>query len=289
MTGGFKEYRVSNDALDDSEELQSDEAFSVEGARLGFTLIELLVVVAVIAILAAILFPVFASARAKARQAACFANLRQIGGALMMYVQDYDERMPNCCTHGRGFTPGNLLTGACAQAGITLRTPINTYLGPEQTPPRYLQEFLHPYTRNAQIWFCPNVQRDGSMGPADQSGPFPTYEFNGTTYRWSHYTKTTSNPNAPPSIRSQPEYLISGMAVAMIPRSAEAAVAEDLPYWNPVRAPCTNYGRTTAHNGGINALYADGHAKFATFLNKPTDSTCWENWFVEHSWQGYYE
>jgi prepilin-type N-terminal cleavage/methylation domain-containing protein/prepilin-type processing-associated H-X9-DG protein len=261
----------------------------LKGRLLAFTLIELLVVIAVIVVLAAILFPVFAQARAKARQAACFANLRQIGSALMMYVQDYDEHMPDCCTHGRGFTSANLLTGECAQVGITRSTPLNTYLGPEQTPPRYFQELLHPYTRNAQIWFCPNVQRSRSMGPADQPGPFPTYEFNGTTYRWQQYTRTASNPNAPPAIQSQPEYLISGMAVALIPRPAEAAVAEDMPYWNPVGPPCTNYDHTTAHNGGISALYADGHAKFATFLNKPTDSSCWENWSAEHSWQGYYE
>jgi prepilin-type N-terminal cleavage/methylation domain-containing protein len=57
----------------------------------GFTLIELLVVIAIIAILAAILFPVFAQAREKARQSACASNCRQIGLALMMYAQDYDE------------------------------------------------------------------------------------------------------------------------------------------------------------------------------------------------------
>jgi prepilin-type N-terminal cleavage/methylation domain-containing protein len=60
----------------------------------GFTLIELLVVIAVIAILAAILFPVFAQAREKARQAVCTSNVKQIGLALAMYTQDYDELMP---------------------------------------------------------------------------------------------------------------------------------------------------------------------------------------------------
>ena len=61
-------------------------------ARHGFTLIELLIVIAVIAILAAILFPVFAQAREKARQATCLSNMRQLGMALEMYIQDYDER-----------------------------------------------------------------------------------------------------------------------------------------------------------------------------------------------------
>jgi prepilin-type N-terminal cleavage/methylation domain-containing protein/prepilin-type processing-associated H-X9-DG protein len=57
----------------------------------GFTLIELLVVIAIIAILAAILFPVFAQAREKARAISCLSNEKQIGTAIIMYAQDYDE------------------------------------------------------------------------------------------------------------------------------------------------------------------------------------------------------
>src|SRR5437870_12394037 len=72
----------------------------------GFTLIELLVVIAIIAILAAILFPVFAQARDRARMSACVSNMRQIGAALLMYVQDYDETYPYIRFHGEGGQQG---------------------------------------------------------------------------------------------------------------------------------------------------------------------------------------
>ena len=98
--------------------------------RSGFTLIELLVVIAIIAILAAILFPVFARAREKARQASCSSNLKQIGAATLMYIQDYDERYP-------------------PQFAITpdLDWPV----------------MLDPYVKNHQLWSCPSNQDTGHM------------------------------------------------------------------------------------------------------------------------------
>jgi len=63
--------------------------------QIGFTLIELLVVIAIISIIAAILFPVFATARKKARQTTCASNLRQLGIAFQQYSQDNDETMPS--------------------------------------------------------------------------------------------------------------------------------------------------------------------------------------------------
>lgn len=66
----------------------------IRGRQRGFTLIELLVVIAIIAVLAAILFPVFSLAREKARAATCQSNLKQMGAAFLMYVQDYDATFP---------------------------------------------------------------------------------------------------------------------------------------------------------------------------------------------------
>jgi prepilin-type N-terminal cleavage/methylation domain-containing protein/prepilin-type processing-associated H-X9-DG protein len=114
------------------------------GHRGGFTLIELLVVIAIIAILAAILFPVFAQARAKARQSACLSNMKQLGTALTMYAQDYDETLPLNDYVGNGLGP--LPGWRDARAGDSWCS--GTY----------------PYVKNLQIYVCPEavLYRDGS-------------------------------------------------------------------------------------------------------------------------------
>jgi len=63
--------------------------------QLAFTLIELLVVIAIIAILAALLMPVFGRAKENARGTVCLSNLRQIGVGLQLYVQENNNRMPS--------------------------------------------------------------------------------------------------------------------------------------------------------------------------------------------------
>ena len=101
-------------------------------ARYGFTLIELLVVIAIIAVLAAILFPVFSRARAKARQTSCLSNVKQIGLALMMYAQDYDEVYP-VVDHTTGY---------------------------DWWMP------LQSYVKNAQVFRCPAYRADPTTEPA---------------------------------------------------------------------------------------------------------------------------
>jgi prepilin-type N-terminal cleavage/methylation domain-containing protein/prepilin-type processing-associated H-X9-DG protein len=70
-------------------------AHGSRAAARGFTLIELLTVIALITILAGLLFPVLARARDRAYQVTCLSNMRQIASAHQMYVQDNDDRFPD--------------------------------------------------------------------------------------------------------------------------------------------------------------------------------------------------
>lgn len=103
------------------------------GGRRAFTLIELLVVIAIISILAAVLFPVFASARERARQSACLTNMKQIGTALLQYVGDYDETLPGASMN---------VPTASLSTTTDARIPIDMQ--------------LMPYVKSNNIWTCPS-------------------------------------------------------------------------------------------------------------------------------------
>ncbi|GIV11519.1 MAG: hypothetical protein KatS3mg020_1010 [Fimbriimonadales bacterium] len=218
--------------------------------RYGFTLIELLVVIAIIAILAAILFPVFAQAREKARQTQCLSNCRQMGIAVQMYTQDYDETLPTVRMMG---TPG--------ESWIVL---------------------VQPYVKNELLRRCPS---DGSPAWNDTQNPrLTSYGFNAYFDPFhppygNHMQgrpMTLASVNFPANCvfaaelaerHSRTGMLIRGdhfmpMYWGNPPRVVDSQM--NMMTWDMERRIPTTLA-ITRHSGGSNYVFVDGHAKWHKF------------------------
>jgi prepilin-type N-terminal cleavage/methylation domain-containing protein len=150
----------------------------------AFTLIELLVVIAIIAILAAILFPVFAQAKTAAKKTSSLSNSRQIGTALNLYLNDYDDTTPALYY----YDPNNQ----------SLPTTQGFY---------YWPTLLLPYTKSEEIFICPadraedpvltDSQGRGRFDKANELyyyilGANPSYGYN---FRYLNITVNSPDPN----------------------------------------------------------------------------------------------
>ncbi len=211
--------------------------------RRAFTLIELLVVIAIIAILAAILFPVFARAREKARQASCQSNLKQIALAVLMYVQDYDERFP-CTPYWECGRPNNSNTTRWYAV-------------------------VQPYVKNAQLFRCPSARAAGGW-------PMPAAPYNaGVNWtddmlsygmgRWAECTNADpyEKPGYPLAQYKYPANTVLSCDSAH--RDDGASRWEKIAYAAVCGAGCNPQNQledNTRHNGGSNIAFIDGHVKF---------------------------
>nr|WP_309688956.1 prepilin-type N-terminal cleavage/methylation domain-containing protein [Armatimonas sp.] len=201
----------------------------------AFTLIELLVVIAIIAILAAILFPVFAQAREKARATACLSNLKQIGLALMMYTQDYDETNPP-------YNDGVINFNAPA---VVATTP--NFLG-----------CLTPYTKNKGIYFCPSVPNGAGTQACDAVAvPESCTSYLGNAPIIG--ATIAAIPNPADIVYTQELFNKRNFAF-MRPRVLNAT-AGTYQWWHFPRGIGTQENYTTTHMEGGNVLFCDGHAK----------------------------
>jgi prepilin-type N-terminal cleavage/methylation domain-containing protein/prepilin-type processing-associated H-X9-DG protein len=212
--------------------------------RRGFTLIELLVVIAIIAILAAILFPVFAQAREKARQASCTSNLKQIGLAFKMYIQDYDERWPKCDPQPNGpNTP--FLSGSHA-----------TDFGWDG----WISNALIPYTKNQAIYICPSLNNNGFRDPYISGDTLTTTSPN--SIQFSYAFNYASDYNIKDASYTQPASAAimtdSGTGWWDCGYNSTCGIKFNRDYlWHTQK----NFKLTEWHNGKNNWLFADGHVK----------------------------
>lgn len=113
-------------------------------AKRAFTLIELLVVITIIAILAAILFPVFSRAREKGRQAACLSNMKQIALAIVAYAEDNDGFLPSFWDN---------VAGEGQYGGWMFYNKFNQCYQNNFEPQK---GSIFPYVKNEQIFICPS-------------------------------------------------------------------------------------------------------------------------------------
>ncbi len=207
--------------------------------RGGFTLIELLVVIAIIAILAAILFPVFAQAREKARQTACLSNQKQIGNALMMYTQDYDETFP---THSRG-------------SGDWIVTDYNNETLAASNGRYAWMLIIQPYLKNTQVYSCPDAQDNTTSAPPTAISR-ASYYGNGVIFG-----KAIAVVPNPASIIWVQEGIDTTKNAVTRP--------SECPSTNTACGSLTGFRAWLAssysniHSGGGNLLYCDGHAKWS--------------------------
>ena len=252
--------------------------------RTAFTLIELLVVIAIIAILAAILFPVFAQAREKARQASCTSNMKQIGTAMMMYTQDYDETFPIC-----PWDPGQAFGGGWDSPNPNYRTMFT-----------WISQY-NPYIKNKGVWVCPSDPNPkhastGYYAPAsggDSVWGIPTPNSYGVNMELHPYVAPPGvscdgcpwfNNGRPRTLASIPEpanlYAISDSSRPVM-ESWWVDSCTRFANWERFYsradtgggAGCRNFptrceeARTKRHSEGSLIVYADGHAKWQRWQN----------------------
>jgi prepilin-type N-terminal cleavage/methylation domain-containing protein/prepilin-type processing-associated H-X9-DG protein len=219
----------------------------------AFTLIELLVVIAIIAILAAILFPVFAQAKAAAKKISCLSNMKQLGLASNMYVNDYDDRLPYTGDNG-----GFWAWYPSEESGNTLGF----------MDPNAFQNWgaeLYPYVKNFGIYICPSAEKiTGNVPYAFKTAAGAgntTYDYNGVVVGAS--TTTMSSP-----------------ATTIVLQSSDGTSSDA--YMQPTIFNVTSSPNNTVisidspplcngidinwmgeiHGKGDNYSFADGHAKF---------------------------
>jgi prepilin-type N-terminal cleavage/methylation domain-containing protein/prepilin-type processing-associated H-X9-DG protein len=234
----------------------------------AFTLIELLVVIAIIAILAAILFPVFSTAREKARQTSCASNEKQLGLAFIQYVQDFDERWPNGngdCNNipGRGWV-GQLWPYIKAKGAVACPSDLNANVA------NFSYGYNTAVAGNGQSatyivgaagQFCNSGNGFNTVGVPPMSSQFTSPARTVLLYEMQSNFGTSSWTPAT-DYQSAASY---GEGVGMFSNNEWLQTGQmrgDIPVIGAITT--TGYLRSIdgRHNGGSNFVLTDGHVKW---------------------------
>jgi prepilin-type N-terminal cleavage/methylation domain-containing protein/prepilin-type processing-associated H-X9-DG protein len=206
----------------------------------GFTLIELLVVIAIIAIVAALLFPVFTHVREKARQTACLSNLKQLGTALLIYAQDYDETL---------VLNDNWDLKVERSFDGTLKTVADW------------PDLLQPYLKNEGVLVCPSSTLATGLYRTEQDRRC-AYVLNNV---YGIFEKAGRSPATLASIEDPPGTVFcgDGGAPAGISFQVIGGLMVDL-MADPPRITSDQGGFYGRHTRGCNVAFLDGHARWLT-------------------------
>ena len=242
--------------------LVSKRSLTMKSGKRGFTLIELLVVIAIIAILSAILFPVFAKVREKARQITCLSNEKQIGLGIMQYSEDNDETNP--------YVFGN-----------------------NGTPDSSWETLVLPYIKSAGVFACPddtysrgatNVNSQGNSVP----GTTPQISSYSMVLAWGDWGGTYSASGSKLASITSPSTTIitcerwNGYHF-MDPGWAQDMWCNDGEFFGGQNG---GPAAATGHTGGSNYSFCDGHAKWMRYSatvqqqgsEKPTTDPSFPSW-----------
>jgi prepilin-type processing-associated H-X9-DG protein len=191
----------------------------------AYTRIEILVVIAIISTLAAILFPVFARVKGKAREAVCLSNLKQLGSGVFMYCQDYDDHFPWGVDAIDKYTE--------SWSGSTFKKDIKSM--------DFLSVVLKPYMNSRDIWLCPS-----SNGVVTSEKYTCDYNINMTKEEKMSYLYTTILPISRKNISN-----VTGTFLGIEMNTSEIGVIYD--------------GNSIWHDANRrNVFFADGHASSVT-------------------------
>ena len=229
----------------------------------GFTLVEILVVLAIVILLAGLLFPVLSSARDNARTTTCASNLRQIGQAMTLYLQDNGQRYP-----------------------------LNT-----QPPGCTWVDSIYPYVKSTQVFFCPSTKYGeyvpgcALQTPIDNGDPRAIYGYNGSYDMVAPFIHAESETDAnggiltgyeiPEKSFSSSKHRFPSSTILLLDGSDDSYLFHNTyAIINPGIDPIHNAsdlkdgGVLPRHKDGVNLLYVDGHVKWQS-LESLTSTPMW--------------
>lgn len=207
------------------------------------TLVELLIVLAIIGILAAILFPAFARVREAGRHAVCSSNLKQLGLAMTLYCNDHGGYFPQAW-------PGNMLTKETPQLNEAMPgAKYLTNIGNEDGHFVTWMDALFPYTRSTEVFKCPSAKHSEiicyGLSPCLNGQQRPVFE-----------KGARKVPMSMGRVRRPSE-------IVMFFDHNEASMITADPFFlgGDARSDKGDDSLLFVHTGSINVAYADGHVK----------------------------